>query len=124
MLRILQVLVLKVLCPRGKEKLYSHPPPFLGKSGLFDTLAALDLDFRLVGLEYLTLIEGRPATITPHATGNTVARVVFILRLMHLAFILLFIQFNPFIKYIANARHAAYTLEAKLLSWNPHLLSL
>jgi hypothetical protein len=52
MLRILQVLVLKVLCPGGKRKTVSLPPHTLSweNQDFFDALAALDLDFRLVGL--------------------------------------------------------------------------
>lgn len=64
MLRILQVLVLEVLCLEGKER-EDGAPLLLGKSGHFDApLTALDLNFRLVVLEYLQLVEGSLATKT------------------------------------------------------------
>lgn len=64
MLRILQVLVLEVLCLEGKKR-KDGVPLLLGKSGHFDApLTALDLNFRLMVLQYLQLVEGRLATKT------------------------------------------------------------
>lgn len=63
-LKILQVLVLEVLCLEGKKRKMVSPL-LLGKSGHFDALlTALDLNFRLVVLEYLQLVEWRLATKT------------------------------------------------------------
>lgn len=64
MLRILQVLVLEVLCLEGKKR-KDGVPLLLGKSGHFDApLTALDLNFRLMVPQYLQLVEGRLATKT------------------------------------------------------------
>lgn len=64
MLRILQVLVLEVLCLEGKKR-KDGVPLLLGKSGHFDApLTALDLNFRLMVPQYLQLVEGRLLKIT------------------------------------------------------------
>lgn len=64
MLRILQVLVLEVLCLEGKKR-KDGVPLLLGKSEHFDApMTALDLNFRLMVPQYLQLVEGRLATKT------------------------------------------------------------